>query len=684
MVSGEGHMPAQRTIVTSALPYANGDIHLGHLCSTYIPADVYTRFLRISGHEVVYVCGADEHGTPIEMSARERGMDPSDHASYFRQRQLNDLESMNIEFDNYHRTHSEQNRIMTENFLLKMRENGYIDSREVESYYCEIDDKYLPDRFVLGTCPYCGADDQYSDVCEKCQRALEPGEIKNPRCAICGQPPVTRSTRHFFFRLSDFSENLKQWLGNKPSQDFPSGVVNHILGWIKGGLKDWDITREDYWGFKLPYPDASEEQYAYVWVDAPICYFSSFIEWARRQDSSQEKWLEDPDTRLVHFIGKDIIQHHLIFWPAMLMAVGKYVLPSKYVVNGYISLEGRKMSKSRGWYIPVQRSVSRYPADYLRFYLSYKASNSMVDSNFSWEEFQDRVNKELADNIGNFVHRVFTFTYNNFGGKIPQPAELNERDREFDNHRRKMSERLREHYRSCKSSRVVQTLVEDFMVANRYFNDKKPWKAVKTSRSDAATTLYLCLEFLRTATAFLYPIIPETAEKIWFHLGQEVSISRCHPLSEGSTVSITPGNEIPEPVPLIEKIEDDKIEEESKWLEGEHEEEKQVKEDLIDIKDFKNLDIRIGKVLDVEEVEGSRNLLKLTVDMGEERTLVAGLAGHYGPDELIGRSITVLTNLKPAKIFGVESQGMLLAAVDGDRVSVLVPDKDVSPGTGIE
>ena len=674
----------KRTIVTSALPYANGDIHMGHVCSTYIPADVYTRFLRISGETVVYVCGADEHGTPIEMSARERGVDPAAHAKFYRERQLNDLRSMGIEFDNYNRTDSEGNRVLTEDFLLKMRENGYVESREVESYYCETDEKFLPDRFVIGTCPYCGAEDQYSDGCEACQRALEPGEIQDPKCAICGRPPVTRKATHFFFKLSEFSERLKDWLSNKPEDMFPPQVVNHVLGWIRGGLKDWDITRQDYWGFRLPYPDATDDQYAYVWVDAPICYFSSFTEWARRKGGHREDWLKDPDTGLVHFIGKDIVQHHLIFWPAMLMAVGQYVLPSKYVVNGYLSLDGKKMSKSRGWYIPVQRSVSRYPADYLRFYLSYKASNSTADSNFSWEEFQERVNRELADNIGNFIHRVFTFTYNNFDGQVPQPGELDERDQEFDAYRGEMIRSLTRHYRRCDLSKVVQGLVDAFVSANRYFNEKEPWKAVKTRPSDAGTTMFLCLEFVKKAAVLLYPLVPELAERVWFHLGEEGTIRESKPLAPDVNKNVTPGDEIPEPVPLVEKIEDERIDEEKRWLSGETEEEEEMSEDVIDIEELKRIDIRTAKILEAEAVKGSKNLIKLKVDAEDERTLVAGLAQHYSPDDLVGRQIVIVANLKPAKIFGVESQGMLLAAVDGGKVSLLMPDAEVSPGTGIE
>ncbi len=611
----------RRTIVTAALPYANGDIHIGHVCSTYIPADIYTRFLRISGEEVVYVCGADEHGTPIEMAARERGVSPSEHAEYYLARQLKDFQSMGVEFDNYHRTHSEENKALTEQFLLKMRENGHIGSSDVESYYCEVDRKYLPDRFVLGRCPYCDAEDQYSDGCEVCQRALEPGEILGAKCAICGTSPVTRKTKHFIFKLSDFSDDLRAWLKEKSSDDFPSEVVNHVLGWIEGGLRDWDITREDYWGFKLPYSDAGEDQHVYVWVDAPIGYFASFMKWARGHGPEKEAWLSDEDTHLVHFIGKDIVQHHLIFWPAMLMAVKEYVLPRKYVVNGYISLEGKKMSKSRGWYIPVQRAVSRYPSDYLRFYLSYKASNTTGDSNYSWSEFQERINRELADNIGNFIHRVLTFTYYNFDAKIPEAGALGKADEEFLGSIEEILVAIKGEYEVCSNSKVVQGLVGAFMNANRYFNDREPWIAVKSDKAQAGTTLNLCLNFVKAAASLMYPVIPQIAERIWSHLGEEVTIRDSKPLSPTGAPKVPPGRSIPKPVPLIQKIEDEMIEEEMEWLEGELGKEEQRMEEIVTIEEFKRMDIRTAKVLEAEAVKGSRNLIKLKVDAGDERTL---------------------------------------------------------------
>ncbi|RLF15085.1 MAG: methionine--tRNA ligase, partial [Thermoprotei archaeon] len=377
----------KKLVVTAALPYANGDLHVGHAISTYIPADIYVRFKRLKGYDVVFVCGSDDHGTPIEVSALKAGRSPLEHARYYHDRHAEDFRLLNISFDNYHYTHSEENRELTESFLIKAREGGFIYTREVEQYYCERDRKFLPDRFVVGTCPYCGAENQFSDLCEKCGRVIEPGKILNPKCAVCGSTPIKRRSLHFFFKLSAFREKLYSWLSSASSRDFPKEVVNYVLNWLQAGLEDWDITREDYWGFKLPFKEASDNQYVYVWWDAPIGYIASTVNYCRRAGRDWETYWKDPSSKVVHFIGKDIVYHHFIFWPAMLLAAG-FPLPGKYVVNGYLTLEGEKMSKSRGWLIPLRYLLERYPSDYLRYYACFKAANSTRDSDFSLREFQ--------------------------------------------------------------------------------------------------------------------------------------------------------------------------------------------------------------------------------------------------------------------------------------------------------
>ncbi|MHA1606203.1 MAG: methionine--tRNA ligase [Candidatus Freyarchaeota archaeon] len=550
----------QRVLVTAALPYANSDLHLGHAFSTYIPADVYSRFCRLKGLDVVFVCGSDEHGTPVSVAARDAGRTPLEHVNYFRERQLRDLKDLEVSFDNYHRTHSEENRKLTEEFLIKLRKNGYIYKKRVKLFYCETDKMYLPDRMIKGRCPYCGAREQYSDSCEVCGRTIEPGKILEPYCVLCGSPPSEREEEHFIFKLSAFSERLQSWLTSKRREDFPRDVVNYVVQWIRDGLQDWDITREDYWGFRLPYDDAKENQYVYVWFDAPLGYIASTINWSERTGRNwKDYWMGD--CLIVHFIGKDIVYHHLLFWPAMLMGVGDYTLPGKYVVNGYLTLEGRKMSKSRRWLIPLRHVLDRFPADYIRFYLSSKASNSVSDNDFSWKEFMGKINGDLVDNVGNFVHRVLTFISRWFEGEVPKPRELDERDKEFLSEVRRMVEEVEAEYEKCDFSKVIRRILEAFKAANSYFTVKAPWEAVKKG-GDAATPLYICANFLYSAAICLYPIIPASAEKIF-----EMMNVKPGNWDTAKELSVKAGHKINKPKPLFRKMTEREVEEEIKALE---------------------------------------------------------------------------------------------------------------------
>ena len=552
---------AERLVVTAALPYANGDLHIGHAISTYIPADIYVRFKRLKGCDVVFACGSDDHGTPIEVSAMRAGRSPLEHARYYHDRHLEDFKRLNISFDNYYYTHSDENRELTEEFLLKAMEAGYIYVKEVEQYYCERDGKFLPDRFVIGTCPYCGAESQFSDLCERCGRVIEPGRILSPRCALCGSTPVKRRAKHFFFKLSAFARRLEEWLSSAPSRDFPREVVNYILSWIRSGLEDWDITREDYWGFRLPFKEASENQYVYVWWDAPIGYIASTVNYCRRVGRRWEDYWRDPSARRVHFIGKDIAYHHFIFWPAMLMAAG-YPLPSKYVVNGYLTLEGEKMSKSRGWLIPLRYILDRYPADYLRYYAAFKAPNAARDSDFSFKEFQRKVNSELADNIGNYAHRVLTLIHRLFNGRVPEPGPMDEEDLRFKSMIEGMPSEFEELYEEADFARVGDRLLQRFSEANRYLNVKEPWRRVKEDPGQASTTMYLSVNFLRDAMVIMYPITPTISSRVlsfirggggltWDSLGK---------------FTVAPGTEIAKPEPVVRKISDREVEEDLERL----------------------------------------------------------------------------------------------------------------------
>lgn len=547
---------AERITITAALPYANGFLHVGHAISTYIPADIYARFKRLQGFDVIFVCGSDEHGTPIEVSARRANRSPIEHATYYHEHHKEDFKLLNISFDNYHRTHSEENRELTEEFLRIAKEKGLIYAKEVKQYYCEHDAKYLPDRFVIGTCPYCGAEDQFSDLCERCGRVIEAGKILRPRCALCNSPPVERRAVHFFFKLSAFAKPLEEWLASAPPKDFPREVVNYVLSWIKSGLEDWDITREDYWGFKLPFDEAADNQFIYVWWDAPIGYIASTVNYCKRVGKNWEDYWKSPEARVVHFIGKDIVYHHFIFWPAMLMAAG-YRLPSKYVVNGYVTLEGEKMSKSRGWLIPLRYLLERYPADYLRFYACFKAANSMRDSDFSFSEFQRKVNSELADNIGNYSHRVLTLIHRLFEGLVPSPAAMGEEDEAFKSFIESLPRELENLYEEADFTKVGGRLLEAFSRANGYLNLKEPWRRIKSAPGEAGTALYLSINFLRDSMVAMYPIIPETSLKVlsFIYNGRPPELNWS---SLGKFV-VKPGWRIAKPAPVVRKISDEEV-----------------------------------------------------------------------------------------------------------------------------
>jgi len=556
-------MLTEKLVVTAALPYANGDLHIGHAISTYIPADIYARFKRLQGLDVIFACGSDDHGTPIEVSAHKAGRTPFEHARFYHERHVEDFEKLNISFDNYHHTHSEENRELTEEFLRKAKERGFIYAKEVEQYYCERDGKYLPDRYVVGTCPYCGAEDQFSDLCERCGRVIEPGKILNPRCALCGSTPVKRRAIHFFFKLSAFTKSLEEWLSSSPARDFPREVVNYVLNWLRSGLEDWDITREDYWGFKLPFEEAADNQYVYVWWDAPIGYIASTVNYCRRVGKDWEDYWRRPGCRVVHFIGKDIVYHHFIFWPAMLMAAG-YPPPSKYVVNGYLTLEGEKMSKSRGWLIPLRYILERYPADYLRYYACFKAANSTRDSDFSLKEFQRKVNSELADNIGNYAHRVLTLIHRLFGGVVPKPLELDREDSSFKSFIEALPSELEGLYEEADFTKVGGKLLEAFSRANSYLNLKEPWRRAREAPREAATTLYLSVNFLRDSMVAMYPITPDTSMKVlsFIYSDRPVDLS----WRSLGRFTVQPGWRVAKPHPVVKKISDEQIAEDVERL----------------------------------------------------------------------------------------------------------------------
>jgi methionyl-tRNA synthetase len=661
-------------IVTAALPYSNERPHLGHLRSTYLPADVYVRYLRRAGRDVIYICATDEHGTPIALRAEREKINPKEIADRFHPLIKEDLMRMGCSFDFFSRTTEAIHYETTQDFFKCLYDKGFVYGQELEQLRCPKCEKYLPDRYVEGECPYCGFESARGDSCDKCGRYLRPIDLKEPCCAICGTTPVPSLTKQWFFKLTAFQDRLEAWL--KGNDRIPANVKNYALGWIKEGLKDWCITRDMQWGVPVPLEEAAGKV-VYVWFDAPIGYISSTKSYFLSK-GEKEGWKRfwQGSGKILHFIGKDIIYHHAIFWPAMLMGSGEYNIPTSVIAGEYLTLENKKMSKSRGWFIGIDEYLKNFEADPMRYYLIAVAPLER-DADFSVDEFIKRFNDELADVLGNFIHRTLTFIERFFGSKVPE-AVLSDSDREMlaqiVKTEKDVAEAL-ENYRFRDGLLAVLALAHN---GNKYLNDSAPWISIKTDTNKSAATLYTSAQVVKALTSFLSPFLPFTAEKVWKILNLEGSVheqiwAACEePLKAGHTLGKSS--------PLFKKIQQADT--------------PKIKSDLIPFKDvgpkikiedFKKAKIAIGEVVRAERVKGSKDLVHLDVDLGEygTRSCVAGVAKYYAPDELLHKKIAVLANIEPTTLFGLKSEVMLLAAEGEEKVSVLVPERGVPSGSGV-
>ena len=678
----------KRTLVTSALPYANGPIHIGHLAGAYLPADIYTRFKRLKGEDVIHICGTDEHGVAITIAAEKEGVTPKELADRYYEIIKRSFEGLGIIFDNFSRTSKPVHHRVSREFFLRIYEKGYIERKDTEQFYCPKCKRFLPDRYVIGTCPYCGNPSARGDQCEACGRWLEPVQLINPRCAICGSIPELRKTFHYYFKLGMLEERLRSWLEEK--KDWKSNVRNTALSWVKEGLQDRAITRDLEWGVKVPLKEA-EDKVLYVWFDAPIGYISSTIEWGEMKgdpDLWKKYWL-DPETYLVHFIGKDNIVFHAIVWPAMLMAHGDFVLPSQIPANEFLNLMGDKISTSRGWALWLHELLEEFPPDYIRFGIASILPETK-DADFDLREFRVRVNSELADNIGNFVNRTLSFIKNYMGNRIPHRREFGPQEKELLTKIEKTADEIAGYIESFQMRKALRAVLDLSTLGNQYFDGKKPWATRKNDEEETARTLYTCTLLVKSLSVLMEPFLPFSAEKIRNMLGIEGKLS----WEDAKSPEIPSGAPLGELEILYRKLEEGRIEDmiqslirkaRGKAPEGEKGREETMEETKrVSIDEFRKLDIRIGKIVEAEKVEGTKKLLKLKVDMGEKTiTLVAGIAEYYRPEEIIGFEIPVIYNLEPAKIRGIESQGMLLAAVEDGKVVLLSPREEVKPGTRV-
>jgi methionyl-tRNA synthetase len=555
-------------IITAALPYANGEIHLGHIASTYLPADIFARFCRLIGKNVCYECGTDDFGTPVLVKAERENKSPTDYVEYWNRKDYEDFRSIGISFDFFSKTSSPENVKFVQYVFNELHKDGLIYDRTVTQFYCEYDRKFLPDRYVKGRCPVCGAENQYSDLCEKCGSI--PNEILDPRCSICGRRPIKKNSQHYFFKLSFFSQELKEWL--QDNNNLSGEVKKYVLNWIDRGLQDWDITRDLSWGIPIPLPDA-EGQVFYGWFDNHLCYISSFATFMKQQqnagiEDSRRAWNE---SRIYHFIGKDIVYHHFLFLPAVRMGINrKYKLPDYMPTRGHLLLYNKKISKSRNWYIGLSDFLTRNNPDYLRFYLALVTPNSQADTNFDWDDFADRVNNDLIDNVGNFVNRSLSFISKAYDGKVPVPGQYSSIDdggiAEINN----ISHQTGEFLQKNEADRGLKRILEFSKYFNQYFQRKQPWKSQgiaagrgTISRNDAgdisaensATTLFISVNAVASLAILLEPFIPFSSEKIWGQLGMGMS-SDVHKLQWelASKLNMKPGHSIANIRPIFHKI----------------------------------------------------------------------------------------------------------------------------------
>ncbi len=631
----------------------------------------------MAGNDVLMVCATDEHGTPIAVKADAEGKEPIEVAKRYHDMIVEDINSCDISFDNFARTTDKIHYQISQDFFKYLYNKGLIYEETIQQLYCENCEKFLPDRYVEGICPVCGAEAR-GDHCEVCGRALDPIELVEPKCLTCGNTPVIRDSTQYFFKLSHFQKPLEEYISTNPY--LPPNVRNYAQNWLKEGLQDWIMTRDMKWGIPVPL-EGAEGKVIYVWGEAFIGYMSSAAAWSRRTGIP---WEDYWNGHVVHFIGKDIIYHHSLFWPAMLLG-RDCKLPDDIFAGEFLSLEGRKMSTSKNWVVWVADFVKDFDSDLLRYYLTINAPLNK-DTDFSWDEFQRRVNDELADVIGNFLHRTFTFTKKFFDGKVPEYKNPSEADLEFEQAIKELPDKVGDLIADMKFREGLVEIILTAKKGNKYFNDQEPWKAVKEDMERASNCLYLSNQLCKAMAVLLKPYIPNKADAIC-----EIINIPTENTWDDAKVFLETGHEINKAKPLFKKIEDKVIEAQKeklyKNLETQENESKDDKKDekkseesidegekmdLISIDEFAKVEIKIGKILKCEKIEKSNKLLRTQIDIGDKTIqVIAGLGKRYAPEDLVGKKVPVVTNLKPAKLMGELSEGMIMAT---ESAAILTPD----------
>ena len=674
----------KRTLVTTALPYANGPVHIGHLAGVYVPADIYTRYLRLKGEEVIMIGGSDEHGVPITIKARKEGVTPQDIVDRYHKIIKDSFAEFGISFDIYSRTSSKIHYETASDFFRKLYDKGEFVEKVSQQYYDEEAQQFLADRYITGTCPHCHNERAYGDQCEACGTSLNATDLINPKSAISGSQPVLRETKHWYLPLDKWEPYLRQWIleGHK---EWRPNVYGQCKSWIDMGLQPRAVSRDLDWGVPVPV-EGADGKVLYVWFDAPIGYISNTKELL---PDSWEKWWKDPETKMIHFIGKDNIVFHCIVFPAMLKAEGSYNLPENVPANEFLNLEGDKISTSRNWAVWLHEYLVDFPGkqDVLRYVLTANAPETK-DNDFTWRDFQARNNNELVAILGNFINRSVVLTHKYFEGKVPAAGELTDYDRdtlaEFANVKATV-ENLLENYRFRDAQKEAMNLAR---IGNKYLADTEPWKLAKTDMERVATILNLALQISANLAIAFEPFLPFSAAK----LRNMLSMGEFSWEQLGRTDLLAAGTQLAAAELLFEKIEDATIEAQLQKLEdtkkanqlAEHKA-NPIREN-IEFDDFTKLDIRVGMVLECTKVPKADKLLQFRIDDGlGGRTIVSGIAKHYAPEELVGKNVCFVANLAPRKLRGIESQGMILSAEDADgRLVVITPADEVKPGSEVK
>ena len=672
-----------RTLVTAALPYANGGVHIGHLAGVYVPADIYVRYLRLKKRDVLFICGSDEHGVPVTIRARKEGCTPQQVVDRYNKIIKESFEGFGISFDFFGRTTSEVHKKTASDFFRTLYDKGEFVEQESEQYYDEEAHTFLADRYITGECPHCHAEGAYGDQCEKCGTALSPTELINPRSTVSGSKPVLRKTKHWYLPLDKHQQWLEPWI-TEQHKEWRSNVMGQCKSWFDMGLKPRAVSRDLDWGIPVPV-EGADGKVLYVWFDAPIGYISNTKELL---PNDWEKWWKSDDTRLIHFIGKDNIVFHCIVFPAMLKAEGSYILPDNVPANEFLNLEDDKISTSRNWAVWLDEYLRDLPGkqDVLRYVLTANAPETK-DNNFTWKDFQARNNNELVAVYGNFVNRALQLTKKYYDSVVPAAGELTDYDsqtiEEFKDVKAEV-ERLIENFRFRDAQKEAMNLAR---IGNKYLADSEPWKVIKTDPERVKTILNLSLQLVANLAIAFEPFLPFSSEKLrgMLHI-EEAQWDRL-----GATDLLPAGHKLGEPALLFEKIEDSVVEAQVQKLldtkkanEAANFKAAPVKEN-IPFEDFEKFDIRVGTVLSCEKVKKSKKLLKFEIaDGAENRIIVSGIAHYYNPEELVGKQVCYVANLAPRTISGIESQGMILSAVNFDEsLSVVTVDRKVVPGSQV-